>query len=681
MKIRLSLCWLLLVAACGKSPDATTVKTDGSPRSITAEASIAPAKAELAIIARRDLFSSPDHIEPRLSPDGKMLAWLAPVGGILNVWVAPATNVEAAKAITNDGKRGIRVYHWTYDGRHIIYEQDKDGDENWHLYVLDIVTGQTRDATAFQDVKASVVALSPLKKSSAVVALNRRDPEWEDLFELDLAQATLKPLFENRAKLTDMRVSDDYKVMVGDHQNDDGGKDLVLVELGKKAGKPKSIATVRFGDEVTTAAIGFSSDAKTLYMVDSRERDTAALMALDLKTLKSRMLADDAKADVSDVIMHPVTHAPQVVTFEYDTVSTVLLDTDVAADVTALRAVEPGNITWTSTLDNQHWIVTFAGTDTPYRFYTYDRKTREARFLFSARSILEKAQLAHRRAVVIPARDGVPLVSYLTLPFATPREDTQLPERPLPMVLYVHGGPWARDSEGYDGVAQWLANRGYAVLQVNYRGSTGFGKKFVNLANRGWGGSMHEDLVDAVKWAVAQGITKDDTVGIFGGSYGGYATLTGMTKTPTLFRCGVDIVGPSNLETFIAAFPPYWKPYLSMVYERIGDPRNDDGKAFLRERSPLTHIDAIARPLLIAQGANDPRVKRAESEQIVAAMRAKKIPVTYAVFPDEGHGFARPANRLAFFALAEEFLAKHLGGRVEPLGTDGNGSSMQVAND
>ncbi len=677
MSARLTLCVVLFAVACSKSPEPESVKTDGAQVDISASASTLPQKAELAIIPRRDLFGSPDHIEPHLSPDGKQLAWLAPVAGILNVWVGPTNDLASAKAITNDAKRGIRSYRWALDNRHIIYAQDKDGDENWHLFVLDVASGEARDATAFQNVMASVVGMSTLKKSSAVVALNRRDPEWHDLFELDLDHATLKPLFENKAKLTNMHVSDDFKLIAGERTNADGSVDIVLVERGKTV-KTKNIVHFDFGDELGSGVLAFSGDGKTLYIADGRGRDTTALMALDLKTLKARLIADDAKADVSEIIFHPTTKAPQAAMFEYDTTSTVIIDPAIAADLTALRAVEPGNITWSATLDDQHWVVTFAG-NAPLRFYAYDRGTREARFLFSARSVLEKAQLASRRPVIIPARDGVQLVSYLTLPYATPREDTRLPERPLPMILYVHGGPWARDSEGYDGAAQWLANRGYAVLQVNYRGSTGFGKKFVNLANRGWGGTMHDDLVDAVKWAVEQGITKEDTVGIFGGSYGGFAVLTGMTKTPKLFRCGVDIVGPSNLGTWIAAVPPYWKPFLAMVYERVGDPRSEEGRAFLRERSPLTHVEAIERPLLIAQGANDPRVKAAESEQIVAAMRAKKIPVTYAVFPDEGHGFARPANRLAFFALAEEFMAKHMGGRFEPLGDDGSGTSMVVA--
>jgi dipeptidyl aminopeptidase/acylaminoacyl peptidase len=280
--------------------------------------------------------------------------------------------------------------------------------------------------------------------------------------------------------------------------------------------------------------------------------------------------------------------------------------------------------------------------------------------------------------VIIKSRDGYDLVSYLTLPVGTDTDANARPEHPLSMVLDVHGGPWYRDSWGYDPYHQWLANRGYAVLSVNFRGSTGFGKKFINAANGEWGGKMHDDLIDAVQWAVKQQIADPAKVAIMGGSYGGYATLVGMTFTPDVFACGVDIVGPSNLVTFMETIPPYWKPLIELFTQRIGDHRTEQGRAFLTKRSPLTYVDRIQRPLLIGQGANDPRVKKNESDQIVEAMQKKNIPVTYVLFPDEGHGFARPENRLAFNAIAESFLAEHLGGRFEPIGDDFTGSSVKV---
>ena len=278
----------------------------------------------------------------------------------------------------------------------------------------------------------------------------------------------------------------------------------------------------------------------------------------------------------------------------------------------------------------------------------------------------------------IKSRDGLTLVSYLTLPKTADANNDGKSDKPAPMVLLVHGGPWARDAYGYSGYAQWLANRGYSVLSVNYRGSTGFGKSFVNKSDGEWAGTMHDDLIDAVDWAVKQGVTTKDQVAIMGGSYGGYATLVGLTFTPDTFKCGVDIVGPSNLNTLLATIPPYWAAFFEQFAKRVGDPRTEAGKQLLEERSPLTHVAKITKPLLIGQGANDPRVKQAESDQIVKAMQDKKIPVTYVLFPDEGHGFARPENNKAFNAITENFLAKCLGGRAQPIGEDLKGSSVTV---
>jgi dipeptidyl aminopeptidase/acylaminoacyl peptidase len=272
------------------------------------------------------------------------------------------------------------------------------------------------------------------------------------------------------------------------------------------------------------------------------------------------------------------------------------------------------------------------------------------------------------------------LVSYLTLPVESDPDEDGRPREALPMVLFVHGGPWGRDYWGFQEFPQWLANRGYAVLSVNFRGSTGMGKAFVNAGDLQWGAKMHDDLIDAVEWAVAEGIADRSRVAIMGGSYGGYATLVGLTFTPETFACGVDIVGPSNLFTLIESLPPYWQPEIELFAMRVGDTRTESGRKLLIERSPLTHVDRIQKPLLIGQGANDPRVKQQESDQIVAAMQSKGIPVTYALFPDEGHGFARPENNLAFNALTEAFLGECLGGRVEPIGEDLAGSSLVVPN-
>ena len=344
-----------------------------------------------------------------------------------------------------------------------------------------------------------------------------------------------------------------------------------------------------------------------------------------------------------------------------------------------LEAIGPGDVSVnTRTLDDKTWIVAYSAAEAPLVYYRYDRPAGTLTKLFSARPKLDGKPLVPQWPVEIASRDNKTLVSYLTLPRSADANNDGKADAPVPMVLLVHGGPWARDSYGYGGYNQWLANRGYAVLSVNFRGSTGFGKDFTNAGNGEWAGKMHDDLIDAVQWAVKQGVTTDDKVAIMGGSYGGYATLAGLTFTPDAFACGVDIVGPSNLNTLLSTVPPYWASFFEQLAKRMGDPRTDAGKAWLTERSPLTRADQIKKPLLIGQGANDPRVKQAESDQIVKAMQAKNIPVTYVLFPDEGHGFARPENNKAFNAVTEGFLAQCLGGRAEPIGKDFTGSSISV---
>jgi dipeptidyl aminopeptidase/acylaminoacyl peptidase len=330
------------------------------------------------------------------------------------------------------------------------------------------------------------------------------------------------------------------------------------------------------------------------------------------------------------------------------------------------------------TLDDSTWTVAFLVDNSPARSYLYDRKAKKAMFLFTNRKALEGLPLAHTFPRVIKSRDGLDLVSYLTLPPWSDQDGNGRPDRPLPMVLLVHGGPWARDTWGLDPEHQWLANRGYAVLSVNYRGSTGFGKAFINAANREWAGKMHVDLLDAADWAVREGIALKDKIAILGGSYGGYAVLVGLTFTPDVFACGVDIVGPSSLVTLLNTIPPYWEPAIAMFTTRVGDHRTEEGRKFLESRSPLSFVDRIQRPLLIGQGANDPRVKQSEADQIVAGMQRKGIPVTYVLYPDEGHGFARPENRLSFNAVVEAFLSQYLGGRYEPVGNDFKGSTITV---
>ncbi|MDC0887340.1 S9 family peptidase, partial [Altererythrobacter sp.] len=354
-------------------------------------------------------------------------------------------------------------------------------------------------------------------------------------------------------------------------------------------------------------------------------------------------------------------------------------DDDIRASFEFLESQFEGEFGIASrTDDDRKWIVGNDPLVKPSASYLYDRNAGTLTKLYTTRPELEGAPLQPMHTREIASRDGLTLPSYLTLPPASDRDGDGVPDAPVPMVLLVHGGPWARDGYGFNGHHQWLANRGYAVLSVNFRGSTGFGKEFVNAANLEWGRKMHDDLIDAVEWAVEQGIAPRDKIAIMGGSYGGYATLAGLTFTPDVFACGVDIVGPSNLETLLESIPPYWEPMVAQFHQRMGNPNTEDGMALIKERSPLYKAGDIVKPLLIAQGANDPRVNQAESDQIVEAMKASGIPVTYVLYPDEGHGFAKPANNIAFTAVTENFLATCLGGRAEPIGATVENSTAQI---
>ncbi|RMF74252.1 MAG: S9 family peptidase [Planctomycetota bacterium] len=646
------------------------------------------------LIPRRVFFGNPDHAAPQISSDGSHLAWLAPDEGVLNVWVAPTGDLDAAKPVTADRKRGIRSYFWAYTNRHIIYTQDEGGDENWRVYVTDIATGETRDLTPFDAIRgpdgeplrgptgrpqrpaARIVQVSARFPESILIALNLRDPRFHDLYRVNILTGDLTQIEENTQGFVGYVTDDDYAVRFALRMEPDGANTLLKRD---QTGAWKTFLAIPAADALTTGPAGFSKDGRTLYLTDSRDRNTAALVALDLDDGRIHTLAEDPRADVRNVLIHPSEYTVQAASFLYDRLRWRFLDERVAADFDRLGKVIGGDVTIVSrTHDDAQWIVSSQRDDAPATYYRFDRASGAATRLFSSRTALDGRKLARMHPEIITSRDGLRLVSYLSLPPGADGDGDARPERALPMVLLVHGGPWARDVWGYNPLHQWLANRGYAVLSVNFRGSTGFGKNFINAANGEWAGRMHDDLIDAVRWAIDAGVADPKRVAIMGGSYGGYATLVGLTFTPDVFACGVDIVGPSNLVTLLKSIPPYWTPMIELFTQRIGDHRTEEGRSLLEKRSPLTYVKRIRKPLLIGQGANDPRVKQAESDQIVRAMQENKIPVTYVLYPDEGHGFARPANRLAFFAVAEAFLAEHLGGRCEPIGNDFDGSSIQI---
>ena len=627
------------------------------------------------LIPRRLFFGNPDKASPQISPTGTHLGFLAPVDGVLNVWVAPADDPAAGKPVTRDTSRGIRLYSWTYNGNQIAYLQDSGGDENWHIYTVNLDTDEVRDITPVDGAQARIQRDSPKHPGHMLVGLNDRDPELHDLYRIDLNSGERELIQENDG-FAWFVADDDFNVRFAARLTSDGGSEYLRKSLD---GEWEHSFFIRMEDAVTTAPLEFDKSGQVLYMEDSRGRDTAALKSVDLITGAETVLASDPRADVADTMIHPTEKTVQAVAFDYERKTWKVLDDSLVGDLAFLATVSRGDIEVISrTLDDDCWIVAYLQDDGPVRYYRYLRGNKEARFLFTNRENLEGLPLAKVHPVVIPARDGLDLVCYYSLPLDADPEQSGGVSQPLPMTLLVHGGPWARDSWSYNPVYQLLANRGYAVLSVNFRGSIGFGKNFINAGNHEWGGKMHDDLVDAVKWAVGQGISDPDRVAILGGSYGGYATLVGITMTPDIFACGVDIFRPSNLVTLLETIPPYWQPIVDLFTNRVGDFRTAEGRNFLLQRSPLTYVDNIQKPLLIGQGANDARVKQSESDQIVGALQEKEFPVTYVLYPDEGHGFARPENNLSFFAVAEVFLAQCLGGRYEAIGEDLAGASITV---
>ncbi len=613
------------------------------------------------LVPREVLFGNPERMSPRISPDGSQLAWIAPDEGVLNVWVTPVGSWQA-RPVTKDRDRGIRSYFWAHDGRHLLYVQDKGGDENWRLYAVDLQTGDIRDLTPFDDVQARVEDVDKHFPNDILVGLNRDNPELHDVYHLDLARGELTKIVENPGFVGFLSDSQ-MKVRGAMAPLPDGGMEILVRDSDE--GEWRIVLSVGQEDALSTYPVAFSLDGGSLLAISSVGANTGRLVRIDLATGGTEVIAEDPRYDVAGVRLHPDTREPQLVAFLKDRVVYEVLDASLEPDMEVLQAVEAGELSLLNEDDaDRTWLVAYMADDGPVRYYAYDRSARSTTFLFEHQPALSAYTLAKMEPFAYTARDGLEVNGYLSFPPGVER-------RGLPTVLNVHGGPWARDSWGYDGEAQWLANRGYLVVQVNFRGSTGYGKAFTGAGDREWGAKMHDDLVDAVDWVVAQGYADPERIAIYGGSYGGYAALVGAAFTPDRFRCAVDIVGPSDLRTLIRSIPPYWAPMIAQFHTRVGNPDTED--ELLWSRSPLSRVDDIRIPILVAQGANDPRVKQAEAEQIVAALRDKGIDHEYLLFPDEGHGFARPENRLRFYAAAERFLARHLGGRYEP-GADGDQS-------
>jgi dipeptidyl aminopeptidase/acylaminoacyl peptidase len=629
------------------------------------------------LIDREVFFGNPDRISVKISPDGSYLSYIAPLNGVLNVYVAPIDDILKAKPVTNDKNRGIRNYSWTYKKDVLIYSQDVDGDEDFHLYKVDLKTDKITDITPFEKIRAYVFGSSLEYPNLLMIGLNNRNPNYHDVYQYNFDSGELKLILQND-KYASFIINEKLDVVYASIMHQDTG-DAEFFDISNRA-EPKSFLKIPSNDVNTTNIIGFNQKGDKLYYVDSRNRNLAGLFEFNTKDSTSKLLAENSKADLEDIIVNPVTSEFEGYSVEYIKNETIIINDLLKADFDLLKSKGIGELHIVSRpLKDDKWIVAYTTDTGPIKYYLFDRSNKESKFLFVNNSALanEEAKLSPMEGLIIQSRDGLDLVSYLTLP-KSKLSNGKL-DKPLPLVLIVHGGPRARDGWGYDPQHQWLADRGYAVLSVNYRSSTGFGKNFINAGNGQWGTKMHDDLLDAVNWAVAKGYADKNNVAIFGGSYGGYAALVGLTFTPDFFTCGVDIVGPSNLTTLINSIPSYWAPFRKSLIDMIGgDPDTEQGREFLKSRSPLSFVSNIKKPLLIGQGANDPRVKQAESDQIVAAMKANKIPGTYVLYPDEGHGFAKPNNRMSFYAIAEEFLGSCMNMPYQEVGNTVQNSSAVI---
>ncbi|KJV62098.1 S9 family peptidase [Rickettsia amblyommatis] len=618
------------------------------------------------IIPRKVLFGNPDKARVSLTHDGKYILYVAPKDGVLNIWLAPSDDISKAEAITHDKGRGIWSYAKAYNNKNILYTQDFNGDENDRIYSYNIETKETKLLTPTKGVKAEIAGASHKKPNEILIYLNERNPEYFDIYKLNLDTLEKELIYKND-RFTDYVTDENLNLRFGSLLDKDGA--VEYYEL--KDGEPKLFTKISMEDSFNTSILGFDASGETLYMLEGRNRNTSALKAITLATGSEEILAEDAKADIGLFTVHPTKQTPQAVSIDYDRVSYKILDKDIEDDIKYLQSIDRGDLIINSrTLDDKTWIVAYMADNAPVKYYKYDRANKKAEFLFTNRKELEQYNLAKMIPIIIKSRDGLDLVSYITFPNDVKLDKNNIPDRKVPLILNVHGGPWVRDSWGYNPEHQWLANRGYAVLSINYRGSNGFGKDFLNAGNLEYAGKMHTDLIDGVNWAIKNNIVDSDKVCIMGGSYGGYATLVGLTMTPDVFACGVDVVGMSNLLTHVQSKAPYMTPLLSIYKTRIGPWDTEEEKEFLRQRSPINFVDNIKKPLFIAQGVHDVRVVQAESEQIVNSMQAKHIPVVYALYKDEGHGFAKPSNRISYYALAEQFLAKILKGRAEHIGDD-----------
>ncbi len=620
------------------------------------------------LIDREVFFGDPLIAGAQISPDGKWISFLKPNHNVMNIWIKGLNEpFDSARPITADSKRPVRAYFWSRDSRFVLYLQDKGGNENYHIYAVDpkgkaAANGvpTARDLTPYEKVRVRINSLPKNAPGTIIVGINDRDPSYHDMYKLDIATGERTLLVQNDAGyagwLTDLK----GEVRLAMRMTDEAGVEILELQ---KEGPAKVIYSCAF--EESCAPIRFHKDSRRIYLTSNKgpKVDLIRLMLLDPETGKTELVESDPEneVDFGGAIFSQLSDELIATAYIGDRKRIYPRSKRFARNLKFLeRELPNGEISIISTsADESLTLVSVSQDVNPGAVYLFNSKKRKLRKLYDSRLELPVDELASMRSLRYKTRDGASIPAYLTLPEG-------IPAKKLPTVIFPHGGPWARDHWGYNSLAQFLANRGYAVLQPNFRGSTGYGKRHLNAGNNGWGtGIMQHDLSDAVKYLVDQGIADPKRMGIMGGSYGGYATLAGVAFTPDIYAAGVSIVGPSNIITLFESIPPYWKPIRKMFLMRVGDPDDPKDHERLVAQSPFYHAKQIKAPLLVIQGANDPRVKKAESDQIVVALRDLDRHVEYLVAPDEGHGFQGKENRIAMFAVIERFLAEQLGGRYQ----------------
>jgi dipeptidyl aminopeptidase/acylaminoacyl peptidase len=623
------------------------------------------------VIDRELIFGNPEIAGAELSPDGKYVAFLRPWKDTRNVYVKGLNEpFSAARLLTTETKRPIAGFFFTWDSKSVLYVKDHDGDENFNVYAVDPAAKPaagadapaSRDLTGLKGVRVQIYDVPKSDPDVAYIGLNDRDKAWHDLYKLKISTGEKTLVRKNTERITGWNFDLKGNLRLASRSAENGDTEILRVDPDK--------FTKIYSCNVfeSCGAVRFHKDGKHVYFETNKgaDIDLASLMLLDPESGKTELVESDPlkRVDFGGARFSEATDELALTIYVDEHRRRYYRDKGFETDLKWLEGKFPGKEVSiaSDTRDEQTWLIAANSDTEPGETYLFDRKSRKLALQFKIREKLPREALASMKPVKYKSSDGLEIPAYLTLPKGVPAKN-------LPALLIPHGGPWARDFWGYNGLAQFFANRGYAVLMPNFRGSTGYGKKFLDAGNKEWGKKMQDDVTWGEKYLVAEGIADPKKVGILGGSYGGYATLAGVTFTPDVYAAAVDIVGPSNLITLLESIPPYWEPIRKLFYERMGDPNTPEGKALLTERSPLTYANKITTPLLVVQGANDPRVNKREADQIVIALRDRGYPVEYLLAPDEGHGFARPVNNMALYMTAEKFLAKHLNGRYQEGGT------------